>query len=104
VKNVSVKLWFICLLALAFLSSCDKKVDNPVSRYGDALIGAHQSAQQTAETASLASIQEGIRLYFASNGRYPGSLSELEDLMGAPIDADRYEYNPQTGTVRAKNN
>lgn len=98
-----MKLFFFSLLILSSLASCDKKADNPVTRYGDALIDAHQSAQQTAETANLATIQASVRLYFAANGRYPGSLSEIEDLVGTPIDPDRYEYDPRTGTVLAKN-
>lgn len=92
----------LCLLILVLLSACDKEKDNPVSQYGDALIGAHQSSRETAETATLASMQESIRLYFAANGRYPGSLSEIEDLVDAPIDSQKYEYDPRTGTLRAK--
>jgi hypothetical protein len=87
------------ILALVFFLACDQKPKNPVSEYGDALIGAYKRGQQAGETANLEAVRKTIEAYHAANDRYPQSLDEIKDLIGSNIDLSKYDYNPDNGKV-----
>jgi hypothetical protein len=90
------------ILALVFFLACDQKPKNPVSEYGDALIGAYKRGQQAGETANLEAVRKSIEAYHAANEKYPQSLDEIKDMLGSKIDLSKYEYNPDNGTVSIK--
>src|SRR4030042_6786874 len=95
---------FPIILALFLLLACDEKPKNPISEYGDALIGSYKRGQQAGEEANLDAIKKTIQSYYAEHEKYPESLKDLEDLMRKPIDATKYNYDPQTGTITLKSN
>jgi hypothetical protein len=90
------------ILALVFFLACDQKPKNPVSEYGDALIGSYKRGQQAGETANLEAVRKTIEAYHAANDRYPQSLNEIKDLIGSNIDLSKYDYNPDNGKVSLK--
>ncbi len=98
--------WKYCvasiLMGSLILTACDQKPNNPVSDYGDALLGARQRAQEGAEIANLDAIKKSIEAYRAANDKYPESLKDIEGLLGSPVDFSKYDYNPQTGAVALK--
>jgi hypothetical protein len=82
--------------------ACDEKPKNPVSEYGDALIGAYKSSQVAGEDANLDAVKKAIQAYRAANDKYPASLEDVGDLIGGNVDFSKYDYNPQTGEVSLK--
>jgi hypothetical protein len=90
------------ILALVVFLACDQKPKNPVSEYGDALIGSYKRGQQAGETANLEAVRKAIEAYHAANDRYPQSLDEIKDLIGSNIDLSKYDYNPDNGRVSLK--
>jgi hypothetical protein len=103
-KESIIQLLFLIILALFILITCDEKPKNPVSEYGDALIGAYKRGQQAGEEANLDAIKKTIQAYYAEHEKYPESLKEIEDLMRKPINVNKYNYDPQTGTIALKSN
>ncbi len=103
-KRSIIQLLFLIIPALFILITCDEKPKNPVSEYGDALIGAYKRGQQAGEEANIDAIKKTIQSYHAEHEKYPESLKEIEDLMRKPIAANKYDYDPQTGTVTLKSN
>jgi hypothetical protein len=101
---MSIEKYFITPIVMGslVLAACDQKPKNPVSEYGDTLLGARQRAQEGAETANLDAIKKSIEAYRAANDKYPESLKDIEGLLGSPVDPSKYDYNPQTGTVALK--
>jgi hypothetical protein len=95
---------FPIILGFFLLLACDEKPKNPISEYGDALIGSYKRGQQAGEEANLDAIKKTIQSYHAEHEKYPESLKDIEDLMRKPIDATKYNYDPQTGTITLKSN
>ena len=96
------KLLVSIILTLFFLLSCDQKPKNPVAEYGDALIDSYKRGQKTGEMANLDAVKSAVKAYHALNDRYPQSLDEIKNLIGANIDLSKYEYNPENGLVSIK--
>jgi len=90
------------ILALVFFLACDRKPKNPVSEYGDSLIGTYKKGQQAGEEANLYAVRKAIEAYHAANDRYPQSLEEIRDQIRSEIDLWKYNYNPENGTVSIK--
>ncbi len=90
------------ILVLVLFLACDQKPKNPVSEYGDALIGSYKRGQRAGETANLDAVRKSIEAYHAANDRYPQSLDEIKDLIGSNIDLSKYDYNPDNGKVSLK--
>jgi hypothetical protein len=97
-----LQLFFSLILILAFLSACKEKPKNPVSEYGNALMGAYKRGQQGGEIANLEAVKKTIAAYHAVNDRYPQSLDEIKNMIGSNIDLSKYDYNPDNGTVKIK--
>ena len=87
-------------LSLPLLSCKDEK--NPVRQYGDTLVHGYQSAQKVQKDANLQQVQRSVSEFQATNGRYPADLSELAEFTKSPIDANKYNYDPATGTITVK--
>lgn len=92
---------FVVFIVFFFIA-CDQKPKNPVAEYGDAMINAYKKGQDAGETANLDAIRKTVQAYHALNDKYPQSLDEIKDLIGAKIDTSKYDYNSQTGAVNLK--
>ncbi|MEW6419264.1 MAG: hypothetical protein AB1480_14315 [Nitrospirota bacterium] len=97
-----IRLLIPIILVFVFFLACDQKPKNPVSEYGDALIGAYKRGQRAGEEANLDTVKKSIEAYHAANDRYPQNLDEIKDLIGSNIDISRYDYNPDNGRVSLK--
>ena len=99
-----MKKFLIGLAVLSLIAACDEKPKNPVSEYGDAMIDAYKKGQAVKETANLDAVKKAVQAYHALNDKYPQSLDDVKELIGAEMDMSKYTYDPQTGTVSLKNN
>ncbi len=90
------------LLLLPLLTACKDKPRNPVKEYGNTLINSYEKAQDAADTANFELIKRAIQQFHAANGEYPASLEALQKFIGIDINADKYEYDPRTGTITLK--
>jgi hypothetical protein len=95
-------LLLLCVLVFFSTVGCKEKPGNPVAEYGNKLIESYQKSQNAAETANLDAIKKSLQQYRAEHEEYPRSLKDIENLAGVVIDPDRYDYNPQTGSVSLK--
>ena len=95
-------LTLVCCLFILLASGCDRKQEDPATRYGDALINAYQGSKNAAEQANLDAIRKTIGAYHAANGAYPESLQDVKGLLGSPIDLSGFDYDPLTGSVTPK--
>ncbi len=103
--------------ALLVLAGCSKQETspppavesasgNPVTAPADYL-GAVGKAKRVAEkTVDAASLNQAVQLFYAQEDRFPKDLNELvtDQYLPAippPPAGMRWEYNPQTGTLRA---
>jgi len=101
--TLAVKSLLMTCFALCVFTACDQKPKNPVSAYGDALIGAYKGSKGAAEQANLDAVQKSVDAYRAANEKYPENLKDVEPLLGASqIDLTKYDYDPQTGKVGLK--
>ena len=92
-------LFHILIIILITLSAgCEEKT-NPVSKYGDSVIGAYERSSITADQSTLTGIKDAIRAHHILNGEYPASLEEVQKLMGSRIDTDLYQYDPESGEI-----
>ncbi|MBI4838953.1 MAG: type II secretion system protein GspG [Nitrospirae bacterium] len=91
---------FLFLLAV-FISGCEQK-DNSISKYRDSLINSYDRGKKAGAEANLKGIQDAVNAYHAANGAYPGSLQDIEQILGSPVDSAKYQYNPENGEVRLK--
>jgi|GEM_PF-1353779 len=80
----------------------EQKSANPVSQYGDSMIGAYTQGKKAGETGNLDTVQKTIQAYRAINDRYPESLDEIEPMFGSAVDLSIYDYDPDTGQVSIK--
>lgn len=92
------------LVVLSLIAACDEKPKNPVSEYGNAMIDSYKKGQKAGETANLDAVKKAVQAYHALNDKYPQSLDDVKELIGAEMDMSKYTYDPQTGTVSLKNN
>ena len=92
------------LAVLSLIAACDEKPKNPVSEYGDAMIDSYKRGQKAGETANLDAVKKAVQAYHALNDKYPQSLDDVKELIGAEMDMSKYNYDPQTGTVNLKGN
>jgi len=94
----------ICaLVSCALLAiACDEKPKNPVSEYGDALIGAYTTGKAAGEAANLDAVKKAVQAYRASNDKYPAVLEDVGDLISGNVDFSKYDYDPETGQVSLK--
>lgn len=90
------------LLALFLMPACKEKPKNPVAEYGDALIDSYKGAQNTADLATLEGVKKAVQAYRAANGSYPAQLKDVGDLMGGPVDFNKFDYDPASGSVNPK--
>ncbi len=98
-----ISLLLMTHLVLFVFAACDQKPKNPVSEYGDALIGAYKGSKGVAERANLDAVQKSVDAYRAANEKYPENLKDVEPLLsGSEIDLTKYVYDPQTGKVSLK--
>ena len=90
------------------ISGCEEKTNpvaekiNPIAQYGDDLISVHEGSKIEGRQATLKGIKSAIQIYYASNGKYPENIYEIQKLMDSPIDPDMYQYNPENGMVTLK--
>ncbi|OGW58642.1 MAG: hypothetical protein A2Z09_03225 [Nitrospirae bacterium RBG_16_43_8] len=99
-----MKILFLSLAVVALISACDEKPKNPVSEYGNTMIDSYKKGQQAGEIANLDALKKTIQAYHALNDKYPQSLDNVKELIGAEMDMSKYHYDPQTGDVNLKNN
>lgn len=66
------------------------------------LISAHEGAKIEGQQAALKGIKNAIQYYHSSNDKYPENIREIQKLMGSPIDPEMYQYNPENGMVKLK--
>ena len=90
------------LLTLLLLPACKEKPKNPVSEYGDALIGSYKGAQNAADIANLDALKKAVQAYRAANGSYPAELKDVESLIGGAVDYSKFDYDSATGAVTPK--
>lgn len=92
------------LISLVFLvlAACDNAPKNPIAEQGDRMIRAYDRSKVVRDEASIVSIRTAVQAYYAANGKYPDNLSDVEDLIGSPVDFSKYDYNPQNGSVTLK--
>lgn len=87
-------------MLLPLLTACkDKPRNNPVQDYGNALINSYEKAQDAADKANFELIKRAIQQFHGANGEYPKNLQDLAKFIGIEINADKYEYDPRTGTI-----
>lgn len=99
-----MKRLFLGLAVLSLIAACDEKPKNPVSEYGNTMIDSYKKGQKAGETANLDAVKKAVQAYHALNDKYPQSLDDVKELIGAEMDMSKYSYDPQTGTVNLKNN
>ena len=75
-----IQSFFILIFLFFLLTACDQKPENPVSEYGDAMIGSYKKGRQAGEMANLDAVKKAVEAYHASNDRYPRSLTDVRDL------------------------
>ncbi len=97
---MNARLLFIFVVLVFAFVSCDSK--NPVQEYGDTVIKGYKSSQKVGSRASVKNLQDSISGFQAANGRYPNDLKELESFTGVSLDESKYDYNPSTGIITAK--
>lgn len=107
-------LWATAVLLL--FAGCSKKDDSPAES-GEAsgnpltapvdYLGAVGKAKKASEkTVGAVSINQAIQLFYAQEDRFPKDLNELTSsqyiaaIPAAPAGM-RWEYNPQTGAIKA---
>jgi competence protein ComGC len=66
------------------------------------MIDSYKKAQKAGETANLDAVKKAVQAYHALNDKYPQSLDDVKELIGAEMDMSKYTYDPQTGTVNLK--
>jgi hypothetical protein len=93
---------FLALLSLSLASGCEEPSNNPVKEYGVGLVNSYSRSKGAARAANLDAIKRTIAAFRAANGRYPESLDETAAFMGAEIDPDAYDYDPETGQIILK--
>ena len=99
--KTKIAIYVFLVLSAAFVGACEEKT-SPVAQYGDDLISVHEGSKIEGQQATLKGIKNAIQIYYASNGKYPENISEIQKLMNSPIDPDMYQYNPQNGMVTLK--
>jgi len=99
-----MKRLFFILLISSFIFSCNEKQKNPVAEYGDTMLNSYQKGKRAAETGNLDAVRSAIQAYHAAHDRYPQNLEEIKGLLGSELDFSKYDYDPQNGTVKIKNN
>jgi hypothetical protein len=99
-----MKRLFLGMAVLSLIAACDEKPKNPVSEYGNTMIDSYKKGQKAGETANLDAVKKAVQAYHALNDKYPQSLDDVKELIGAEIDMSKYSYDPQTGTVNIRNN
>ncbi|MDP1759630.1 MAG: hypothetical protein Q8K77_07525 [Thermodesulfovibrionales bacterium] len=97
-----MKRLFLGLAVLSLIAACDEKPKNPVSEYGDIMIDSYKKGQKAGEAANLDAVKKTIQAYHALNDKYPQSLDDVKELIGAEMDMSKYSYDPQTGMVSLK--
>lgn len=92
----------ISLALLCAATACNEKPANPVSQYGDALIGSYQKARNSADTANLEALKKAVQAYRSAHDEYPKSLKDIEQIAGGRVEIEKYDYDPASGAVSLK--
>jgi len=87
-------------LCLAFFACSDDK--NPAQQYGNTMTEALKTTKNVEKKVNVLEVQRSIQEYNAANGRYPADLKEVAAFNGVTLEDDKYEYNPETGTLMEK--
>lgn len=98
-----MKRLFLGLAVLSLIAACDEKPKNPVSEYGNIMIDSYKKGQKAGEAANLDAVKKAVQAYHALNDKYPQSLADVKELIGAEMDMSKYSYDPQTGDVNIRN-
>lgn len=101
--RIFLQLFLVTMLMLLSSFSCDQKPNNPVSQYGDAVIGAYKNTGgKVTDSVDLDAVKRAVQAYQTTHGAYPQNLDEVKDSIGARVDLSRYDYNPENGSVSLK--
>ncbi len=107
ILRISLKIIFyqlVILTVLSFFAACEQKPENPVEKYRDLMIDSYKKGQEAREKANLYALRSAVQAYYASNGKYPESLEDVESLIDSKVDFSKYDYNPENGFVSLKSN
>ncbi len=63
------------------------------------LVDMSKWADESADEATVAALQEAALFYFAQNGQWPPDLATLESLVDPPPPAGWGSYDPGSGGV-----
>jgi hypothetical protein len=101
----------VCCIVLVVAAGCSKKTEqqarpgeNPLTAPADYLGVAAQAKIQAEKTIDLAAVNQAIRMFYTSEGRFPNSLQELVDTGYLPVVPQppagmKLNYDPKTGTA-----
>ncbi len=95
-------LFAVPVLFTVLIVSCEQKT-NPVAEYGEKQVDSYLGSKKAAEEIKFKNIQTAIQMYRSANDEYPKTLKDIEGIMDSPIDTDLYQYNPENGELRLKN-
>lgn len=99
-KKVSCR-WILPFgLSLALFACSDDR--NPVQQYGHTMVESLKTTKKIEKKANVQAMQQSIQEYYAANGRYPSDLNEVAAFNGMTLESNKYDYNPETGTLTEK--
>ena len=70
--------------------------------YASGLTGAQGKARSANAKVEMESVVTAVRDYQVDNGKYPATLSDIQDKLGPGFDLGMFNYDPSTGAVTLK--
>jgi hypothetical protein len=91
----------VLLCVVLVTQSCNKasEVSEKVSDVAQQRLDALDKAKNISQKTDVAHLRHAVNNFYASEGRYPKDLSELEQFASVSIDKGIYKYDPNTGSI-----
>jgi len=70
--------------------------------YGDRIVQTLDATAGIAKKENFDMVRNAILTYYTANGRYPSSLEDIQDTLVGGIDANDYDYDPETGDLQLR--
>lgn len=76
--------------------------DKDTSQQYAPMVQSLRGAKSVEDKAHADAARKAIQEFHATQGRYPADLTEVAAITGIPLQAEKYDYNPEAGTLTVK--
>ena len=98
-RTIISMILLLSILMVTQACNTETETSKKISNAAMERLNTMDKAKEIAQRTELVGLRQSISTFYATEGRYPKDLSELEKFASVTIDKGIYKYDPGNGTI-----